>query len=307
MTSKKTYKDSTRRDPKIIGQKIRVAREAREMTQAQLAEKVGTSQQTIEKIELGKVQRSSFIHPIFDVLGLRGAPIAGYNPAPRADEYQLDGESLRTRREFLGLEASEVAAITNLTVEDVEKTENSLFPIHADHLERAIEVDRILSRLESEEPLGEPFVPFNYHLSALPSFNARVAYFTMNPDKGISFRGYIASPAHMPKGFIAGAFCIETAPWVSGIAAGGDRIYCRLDVNLWRWKQPLMVLAAKAGQAPADLDQIIVGDLIQIDRTDCRLTGLNREEIVLPLREWDCHVILDAAWSNDTFQKMRQL
>jgi len=62
--------DTTKKAAVEIADLVRTAREEREITQAALAEKVGTNQQTIDKIERGKIKRSSFFYPIFIELGI---------------------------------------------------------------------------------------------------------------------------------------------------------------------------------------------------------------------------------------------
>lgn len=53
-----------------IGDLIREGREARNWSQEDLAQKTGTSQQNIGRIETGKVKHSRYIQPILKVLGL---------------------------------------------------------------------------------------------------------------------------------------------------------------------------------------------------------------------------------------------
>lgn len=67
------------------GKQIRELREAAGLSQAALAEMVGTSQQTIDRIERGETQRSSFIPDIFAALGV---PREGRMPT--TDELQRD-------------------------------------------------------------------------------------------------------------------------------------------------------------------------------------------------------------------------
>lgn len=71
----------------LDGSNIRAAREAKGMTQAELAEKIGTSQQTVDKIERGVMKRTTYLPEIQKVLGigedpskLSSPPIAGLNP-----------------------------------------------------------------------------------------------------------------------------------------------------------------------------------------------------------------------------------
>jgi transcriptional regulator with XRE-family HTH domain len=54
-----------------MGRLIRAQREKLNLTQGAVALAVGTTQQTIEKIELGKVERSSYLLPILQFLGIK--------------------------------------------------------------------------------------------------------------------------------------------------------------------------------------------------------------------------------------------
>jgi transcriptional regulator with XRE-family HTH domain len=51
-----------------IAELVKTRREAKQWSQARLAQEVGTKQQTIEKIEKGKIKRSSFLPHILTVL-----------------------------------------------------------------------------------------------------------------------------------------------------------------------------------------------------------------------------------------------
>lgn len=53
-----------------LGDTIRAKREAAGLTQTELGERVGAKQQTIEKIELGKINHSSYLLPISMELGI---------------------------------------------------------------------------------------------------------------------------------------------------------------------------------------------------------------------------------------------
>ncbi|WP_432344756.1 helix-turn-helix domain-containing protein [Shinella yambaruensis] len=57
---------------KRSGEEIREARKARGLTQAEVAELAGTNQQTVDRIESGKTQRSKFYAKIAEVVGLAG-------------------------------------------------------------------------------------------------------------------------------------------------------------------------------------------------------------------------------------------
>jgi phage repressor protein C with HTH and peptisase S24 domain len=62
------------------GSHIRAARERMKLSQTALAEAVGTFQQTIEKIESGKVRHSRYIQPILEHLGLSSSGTAQAQP-----------------------------------------------------------------------------------------------------------------------------------------------------------------------------------------------------------------------------------
>lgn len=64
-----------------LGQKIRERREARGLSQAALARKVGTHQQTIEKIEKGTVKYSRYLHRITAELDLPFPGASGHDGA----------------------------------------------------------------------------------------------------------------------------------------------------------------------------------------------------------------------------------
>lgn len=63
------------------GEQIRIKREALGLTQTQLAEAVGTNQQTVEKIENGVTKRSSYLPAIATRLGI---PLGDLDPAYKA-------------------------------------------------------------------------------------------------------------------------------------------------------------------------------------------------------------------------------
>lgn len=77
--------------PMELGQKIRQRREARGLSQTALAQKVGTHQQTIEKIEKGTVKHSRYLHGITKELDLP-FPEASGNGGGKAPPEPLVGE-----------------------------------------------------------------------------------------------------------------------------------------------------------------------------------------------------------------------
>lgn len=67
-----------------IGDRIRVRREERQLSQADLGRAVGISQAAVEKIESGKTRRSRFLPQLLAHLGLPQALL--FEGAPQADE-----------------------------------------------------------------------------------------------------------------------------------------------------------------------------------------------------------------------------
>jgi transcriptional regulator with XRE-family HTH domain len=68
-----------------IGERIRAAREARRMSQAELAAAVGISQPAIRKIESGETVRSRYLLPIGNVLGIPAAELTAAFDARAVD------------------------------------------------------------------------------------------------------------------------------------------------------------------------------------------------------------------------------
>ncbi len=77
---------------KDFGQRIRVRRRELNLSQAQLAERVGVSQQTVNRIENGQVGASRWLKPLLDVLGMDApddkvallSPLPSTTPKPNA-------------------------------------------------------------------------------------------------------------------------------------------------------------------------------------------------------------------------------
>jgi transcriptional regulator with XRE-family HTH domain len=66
----------------LDGSTIRAAREAKGLSQAALAEMVGTTQQTIDKIENNRIERTSYLPEIWEALGIKDAPPSSIDPIP---------------------------------------------------------------------------------------------------------------------------------------------------------------------------------------------------------------------------------
>jgi transcriptional regulator with XRE-family HTH domain len=83
-----------------VGKMVRQARLAHGWSQPELARRVGTTQQTIEKIELGKVRHSSFLPAIAQELGIAVAKVVR-NPRANAPMIEpLPGPPLTGEREL---------------------------------------------------------------------------------------------------------------------------------------------------------------------------------------------------------------
>lgn len=97
---------SEKRLPTIIetmqkrsGEEIREARKARGLTQAEVAELAGTNQQTVDRIENGKTQRSKFYAKIAEVVGLAGM-VSLVNPRD-VKPLRLDREGTPEQHKFV--------------------------------------------------------------------------------------------------------------------------------------------------------------------------------------------------------------
>lgn len=71
--------------PKSLGDLIRIRRNKLDMTQTDLAERIGSSQQVIATIENGVVRRSKYMEPIFEVLDITEEQAAEYNNVTTVD------------------------------------------------------------------------------------------------------------------------------------------------------------------------------------------------------------------------------
>lgn len=69
-------------DPKDIGAAIRAAREAKGLSQADLARAIGIKQQSLDSVEKGKTARSKFLPEIVSELGLRPEDVGLPKEAP---------------------------------------------------------------------------------------------------------------------------------------------------------------------------------------------------------------------------------
>lgn len=71
--------------PKSLGDLIRIRRNKLDMTQTDLAEKIGSSQQVIATIENGVVKRSKYLEPIFEALGITEEQAAEFSNITTVD------------------------------------------------------------------------------------------------------------------------------------------------------------------------------------------------------------------------------
>jgi transcriptional regulator with XRE-family HTH domain len=82
-----------------IGIMVRTARLDHKLSQPELARRVGTTQQTIEKIELGKIKHSSFMPAIAQELNIAIGKVVR-NPRPLAAPLEIPGEKLTGDRDL---------------------------------------------------------------------------------------------------------------------------------------------------------------------------------------------------------------
>lgn len=71
--------------PKSLGDLIRIRRNKLDMTQTDLADLIGSSQQVIATIENGVVRRSKYMEPIFEELGITEEQAAEYSNVTSVD------------------------------------------------------------------------------------------------------------------------------------------------------------------------------------------------------------------------------
>ncbi|WP_431854332.1 helix-turn-helix domain-containing protein [Azospirillum sp.] len=78
----------------IVGQRLRAVREKANLSQAELAGRVGTSQQTIDKIERGLTKHPRFVVEIADALNVRAAYLKGLtdDPTPEPIRSRIEAE-----------------------------------------------------------------------------------------------------------------------------------------------------------------------------------------------------------------------
>lgn len=82
------------------GDIIRSKREQLRLTQGDLASRVGTKQQTIEKIELGKIKHSSYLPAICSVLGIDFSMVARNVPGPASPPKPIPASDLYGERDL---------------------------------------------------------------------------------------------------------------------------------------------------------------------------------------------------------------
>ncbi len=79
-----TYSPLTREAARLLGDKVRLGRKSRGWTMGDLAERVGVSQPTIRKVEVG--EPSVALGTAFEAAALVGVPLFAEEPARRVAE-----------------------------------------------------------------------------------------------------------------------------------------------------------------------------------------------------------------------------
>ncbi|MGF6431474.1 helix-turn-helix domain-containing protein [Bradyrhizobium elkanii] len=258
--------------PKEIGARVRQAREAKGWTQARLAREIHTTQQTIEKIELGKVRRTSFLIDIYEALGIQTdaevlvstrssvgplQPMFGW--FPKVDK--LEGAHFKVRRETLGLKIADLANIAAVSSDVIEQIERTIEGYLNWQSPEVLSVAAALDRLEWQNPAGEPASVPGYAFSALPATELDVPFFAMGPERGIFFQYFGPLPSLLPR--LRGFFCLTAGKWGTGMMTEGERYYCQ-PLREPEKRCPHRVLIYRSRQAPREISEIICGDLLKV-------------------------------------------
>lgn len=288
--------------PEVVGAKIRKAREALGWTQSRLAATVGTTQQTIEKIEAGKVKRTSYLHDILTALNLPPEQDIFVKQFPVFHGFMkiVGGDHLRLRRETRGLELQELATLAGVTPKEIQAVETSPdnvmdpgFP----HSGVALAVDRALRKLERRDPAGEPASAPGDIVAALPSGELDFPYFRMGETKGIFFDYFGPPPWDIPR--VRGYFGLSVGKWIRGSynfkpIKAGARFYARPFRD--PPPEPVHVIAHRANTPPAEIEHVFIGLMIAMDEENVTLqlteTGV---PLVLPLEEFNLSQVQFAA------------
>ncbi|TFV71695.1 XRE family transcriptional regulator [Bradyrhizobium frederickii] len=296
-------RDQTRPTPEAVGAKIRKAREALGWTQSRLADLVGTTQQTIEKIEAGKVKRTSYLHDILTALNLPPERDIFVKQFPVFHGFirNVGGEHLRIRRETRGLEIQELAALAGVSPEAIQALEtsqdNNVMDPPSPHFGVAQAVDRALRRLERRDPAGEPSSAPGDIVAALPSGELDFPYFRMGETKGIFFDYFGPPPWDIPR--VRGYFGLSVSNWIRGSynfkpIKAGARFYARPFRD--PPSEPVHVIAHRANTHPAAIDHVFIGLMIAVNDESATLqlteTG---SPLVLPVDDWNFSQVQFAA------------
>lgn len=291
--------------PEEIGAKIRMARERLGWSQAKLADMVGAAQQTIEKIELGKVKRSTYTADLFQILDIpydrrvmgRFEGNLPYFPVSggRQDRHTL--KAVKIRREALGLSITELARYAGISENDLTRIESSDSPDVDDATVKKLLLQ--LRFIETQDPIGEPFAAPGVYVSALPRTGMNFPYFRMGAKKGIVFQYFAPTPFDLPRS-LGGFYCLTIGSWVEGNAVAGQRIYARANPNFARRELPAPIVAIRSGQLPEDVDRVICGFLIQRSEREFVVgRSLNDPNpLVLRQEQWsltEVHMILSGS------------
>ncbi|MGJ5022351.1 helix-turn-helix domain-containing protein [Bradyrhizobium oligotrophicum] len=307
-----TQRAAVRPTPESVGAKIRAAREARNWTQARLAAEVGTTQQTIEKIEAGKVKRTSYLHDILSALNLPPERHVFVKQLPVFHRFVTitGGAHFRIRRETRGLDVAELASLSGVTpaaVEALEQAEGVTEP-SSPHHGTAVSVDRYLRQLERRDPAGEPSSEPGDFISALPSGELDFPYFRMGETKGIFFEFFAPSPWDIPR--VRGYFGLKVASWIQGShnfkpIRAGARFYAR------PFRDPpnesIAVIAHRSNVPPAEIEEVYIGQMIRMDAENATLQLVETSPpLVLSLEDWSFSMIQFAALT-DFWSQLRGL
>lgn len=90
---------------KELGDTVRKLRKAKDWSQADLAEKAGTTQQTISNVELGKYDSARDILAIARALGVRAETLGGFSSTDYADRIHemVEGKPLEEQEKAYNL------------------------------------------------------------------------------------------------------------------------------------------------------------------------------------------------------------
>lgn len=273
--------------PQEIGRLVREGREKLSLSQAKLAEMVGTAQQTIEKIEGGKVRRSGYMLDIFKVLGLsvdqipiEAARSAAAERVQKMSDLSL-GSRVRELRLRLLVDVRDLAALAGLTPGQIEAAEEGQYD------EGAKVLFELLAEWEQGNAGSMPTVfdarSGSADVMALPAAIMRTPYFRTGERSGIEF-------SHFGRGrFPANTFVLTIGgAWVKGPVKPGDQLFLKAGFfSLGEDFSPRPILAFPARVLPADLSELVFGKCLAMTREDFSVqTGANEKPLILNRDRW---------------------